>query len=89
MNDKFLNIIQWISQIFLPAIGTLYMTLAGIWGLPYAEYIVGTLAAVDTLLGSLIMINNKKIKEDSDKTIQFNSEMNNEFTNGKGIDLNE
>ena len=89
MNDKFLNIIQWISQIFLPAIGTLYMTLAGIWGLPYAEYIVGTLAAVDTLLGSLIMINNKKIKEDSDKPIQFNSEMNNEFTNGKGIDLNE
>lgn len=51
--------------------------------------IFGTLAAVDTLLGSLIMINNKKIKEDSDKTIQFNSETNNEFTNGKGIDLND
>lgn len=26
---------------FLPALGTLYFALAGIWGLPYGEQLVG------------------------------------------------
>ena len=36
---------------FLPALGTLYFALAGIWGLPYGEQLVGTITAIDTFLG--------------------------------------
>lgn len=54
--NKLYDILKWICMIVLPACGTFYFAIAGIWGLPYAEQIVGTIAAVTTLLGALIGI---------------------------------
>lgn len=56
MSNKAYNIIKWIVVIVLPALGTLYFALAGIWGLPYGEEIVGTITAIDTFLGAVMMI---------------------------------
>ena len=55
-NDKVYKVLKWIAMYLLPALGTLYFTLAGIWGLPYGEQIVGTVTAVDTFLGILLGI---------------------------------
>lgn len=55
---------KFVAQIVLPAIATFYFTIAGIWGLPYGEQIVGTITAVDTLLGALLMISSS-VHEDS------------------------
>lgn len=54
MNDKVYDILKWVAMIALPAVGTLYFALAGIWGLPYGEEIVGTITAIDTFLGALL-----------------------------------
>lgn len=51
MNDKLYKVLKYIAMIFLPALGTLYFALAGIWGCPHAEQVVGTITAVDTFLG--------------------------------------
>ena len=56
LTDKQYDILKWIAMIVLPTIGAFYFTLANIWGLPYAEQIVGTITAVDTLLGALLGI---------------------------------
>lgn len=56
MNAKLFNILKWVAQILLPAIGTLYFALSVIWNFPYASHVIGTLAAIDTFLGSLLMI---------------------------------
>lgn len=56
MSNKLYNIIKWIAQILLPAVGTLYFGLSGIWGFPYAEQVVGTITVVDTFLGVLLGI---------------------------------
>lgn len=56
MSNKTYDILKWIALIFLPAIGTLYFALAGIWGLPYGEEIVGTITAIDTFLGCILGI---------------------------------
>ena len=56
MSNKLYDVLKWIAQILLPAIGTLYFALAGIWDLPYAEGIVGTITAIDTFLGCLLGI---------------------------------
>lgn len=56
MNNKTYDVLKWIAQILLPAIGTLYFAIASIWGLPYAEQIVGTITAVDAFLGALLGI---------------------------------
>lgn len=54
MSDKTYNVLKSIAQYVLPAIGTLYFGLARIWGLPYAEEIVGTIVEIDTFLGALL-----------------------------------
>jgi len=54
MSNKTYDIIKWIAQLVLPAVGTFYAAISGIWGIPYAEEVVGTILAVDTLLGALL-----------------------------------
>ena len=49
MRNKTYDILKWIAMYLLPAAGTLYFALAGIWSLPYGEQVVGTITAVDTL----------------------------------------
>lgn len=65
MTNKVYDILKWIAQYFLPAIGTLYFALAGIWGLPYGEQIVGTNTAVDTFLGVLLGISSAQYNKAS------------------------
>lgn len=56
MSNKVYDVLKYIAQIVLPALATLYFALAGIWGFPYGEQIVGTIAAVDAFLGVLLGI---------------------------------
>lgn len=56
MSNKVYDVLKWIAQILLPALGALYFALSEIWGFPYAAEIVGTIAAVDTFLGVLLGI---------------------------------
>lgn len=60
--DKIYNILKWTTIVALPAIGTFYFALSGIWGLPFGEEIVGTIVAVEAFIGALIGIS----------TIQYN-----------------
>lgn len=59
MSNKTYDILKWVAQILLPALGTLYFAIANIWGLPYAEQIVGTITAVDAFLGVVLGISSK------------------------------
>lgn len=66
MSNRMYDILKWVAMVCLPAIATLYLTLAGIWGLPYGEEVVGTITAIDTFLGVLLGIssvqyNKKKV----------------------------
>ena len=56
LSNKTYDILKWIATYLLPAAGTLYFALAGIWGFPYGEAIVGTVTAVDTFLGVILGI---------------------------------
>ena len=60
MSDKVYDALKFIAQIVLPALATFYLTLAGIWSLPYGEQISGTIMAIDTLLGAILMISSTK-----------------------------
>ena len=64
LNNKVYDVLKWIALILLPALGTLYFALAGIWGFPYAEQIVGTITAIDTFLGVLLGISNNSYKKE-------------------------
>lgn len=63
MSNQTYDILKWIAQYLLPAAGTLYFALAGIWGLPCGEQVVGTITAVDTFLGVILGISSATYKE--------------------------
>lgn len=70
MNNKIYDVLKWIAMYLVPALGTLYFALAGIWNLPYGEEILGTLTAIDTFLGVILGISaaqyNKKIAKEGE-----------------------
>lgn len=63
MSNKVYDVLKWIAMVVLPAISTLYFALAGIWGLPYGEQVVGTIAAVDTFIGVVLGISSVQYKK--------------------------
>lgn len=60
LKNKTYDIVKYIAQIVLPAVATFYFALAGLWGLPYADQIVGTITALDTFLGALLHVSSSK-----------------------------
>ena len=54
MSNKTYDIIKHVTMIGLPAVGTFYVTIAGIWGLPYGEQVAGTITALVALIGSFL-----------------------------------
>jgi hypothetical protein len=84
MSNKVYDTLKWIAQILLPALGTLYFALAGIWNFPYAEQVVGTITAIDTFLGVLLGISSMKYVDE-----KMTEETFEEFTNGLGDDEDE
>ena len=67
MSNKMYDVLKWIATYLLPALGTLYFALAGIWEFPYGEQVVGTITAVDTFLGVILGIS----------TAQYNKQQEN------------
>jgi len=66
MSNKMYDLLKWIAQILLPAIGTLYFAIAQIWGLPYSEQIVGTITALDAFLGAVLGVSTKAYREEQE-----------------------
>ena len=56
ISNKVYDVLKWIAQYLLPALGTLYFALSTIWGFPYGEQVVGTITAIDAFLGAILGI---------------------------------
>lgn len=67
MSNKVYDILKFSATIVLPALGTLYFALSGIWGFPYGEEVVGTITAVVTFFGVILGISNANYKKEDDK----------------------
>lgn len=71
LTNKTYDVLKWVAQYLLPAAGTLYFALSGIWGLPYGEQIVGTITAVDTFLGVALGISTMQYnKSETESTVK-------------------
>lgn len=73
-SNKAYDILKQVAVIVLPAMGTLYFALCQIWGLPYGEEIIGTVAAVDTFLGALIGISAKNYNQSGSDVVLHGGE---------------
>ena len=52
--NRVYDILKWIARYFLPALGTFYFAIAGIWNFPYGEQVVGTITALVTFLNAML-----------------------------------
>jgi hypothetical protein len=66
ISNKVYDILKWIAMYLLPALGTLYFALAGIWGFPFGEQVVGTITALDTFLGVILGISSVQYKKNGE-----------------------
>ena len=83
LTNKTYDVLKWIAQILLPALGTLYFALASIWGLPYAEQIVGTISAIDCFLGAILGISAVQYKKFNKSLEDPDDELNEIFPEDK------
>ena len=56
LSNETYDILKWIAQILLPALGTLYFALAKIWGLPYGNEINQTIILIATFLAGTLEV---------------------------------
>ena len=64
LSNRVYDVLKWIALYLLPALGTLYFAMAGIWAFPYGEEVVGTITALDTFLGVLLGISTAQYRKD-------------------------
>lgn len=74
LSNKVYNILKPTVTVVLPAIQTLYFALATIWGLPNAEQVVGTIAAVNLFLGAFVGLGSKTYNAGDGDIVPFTDE---------------
>lgn len=70
MSNKLYDTLKFFAQIVLPALAAFYVTVAGLWGLPYPKEISGTIMAFDTFLGAVLMISSAQYKKSEIKEVE-------------------
>lgn len=69
LSNKAYDTLKWIAQYFLPALATLWIAMAKVWGLPYGSEIGATISAVDLFLGAVLGISSSNYKGDGTMTV--------------------
>lgn len=54
LSNKLYDFLKFLAQVLLPAAGTAYSAIAALWGWGAVTQVVGTIVAVDTLLGVVL-----------------------------------
>lgn len=60
ISNKTYDTLKWVALILLPALAVFVTALNGLWDINHQDAIVGTIIAVDTLLGALLQISSNK-----------------------------
>lgn len=66
LSDAQYEALKYVALVILPALGTLYFAMAGLWGLPAATQVVGTIVALDTFLGVVLKVSTAQYEKNTD-----------------------
>lgn len=84
LSNKVYDVIKWIAQYFMPALATLWITLAKIWGLPYGTEIGATVTGIDLFLGAILGISSQNYKGEGTMIVDTSDEAKDIYS----LDLN-
>ena len=66
LHNKVYDVLKWIVVLVLPAFGTFYSALAGIWGFADPDKVVGTITATTLFLGVILGISTLSYNKSGD-----------------------
>lgn len=69
LSDGSYNFLKKSATVLLPAAGALYFALAQIWGLPRAEEVVGSIAALNTFVGVFLGVSTRSYNKSDAKYV--------------------
>lgn len=70
MTNKTYDRAKWVAMVALPALATFYAAVAAIWGWSYTVEVVGTITALNALLGALLGISSITYSVTNDKNTE-------------------
>ena len=62
--------LKWVALVALPALAVLYLALSGLWDLPKAQEVSGTIMAIDAFLGALLGLAAKNYTPSTDGALE-------------------
>lgn len=65
LTSELYDTLKKIALIYLPALATLYATVALIWGIPAITQILATLSAIDTFFGVVLHLSSTSYVSDN------------------------
>ena len=68
LSNKAYDNLTWVVRFGLPGLGTLYFSLAQIWGLPAGEEVLGTITSLALFLGILLGISSRQYQASDERT---------------------
>lgn len=89
LNNKTYDVIKWIAQYFMPALATLWITLAKIWGLPYGTEIGATVTGIDLFLGAILGISSQNYKGEGTMTVDNSDEAKDVYSLNLNVPVEE
>lgn len=89
LSNKVYDTLKWIAQYFLPALATLWIALAKVWGLPYGAEIGATISAIDLFLGAILGISSANYKGDGTMIVNTDDPEKDVYTLEYDGDLND
>lgn len=69
LSDKVYTLMKWGIIILLPAIGIFYTSVAGIFGLPYADKVNDLIRAICMFLGTIFCISSAEYENNKNNYI--------------------
>lgn len=72
--NKVYDVLKPLATTVLPGVAALYLALAGIWDLPDAEQVSGTVAAVNVFLGILLSLSSSSHKALQNSDAKYDGE---------------
>ena len=71
MSDRTYELLKWFVQIFIPALVVFYGVLAGFWGFPNPEAVMGTMSAVALFIGASLKISSANYEAPTDGALNI------------------
>lgn len=60
MSTELYTLLKWIVLIFMPGTGALYLTISQLWGFPFGQEVVGTIAVMTAFFGVILGVSSIK-----------------------------